>query len=269
MLESRYEEYNVISKNLPCVFHSNIERTNLKYSKHTNWHENLEIELCTKGEGFILLDGERQEFQKGDIAVINSNVIHYTGTNTALNYDCLIIDTKFSELTGINPQNLCFKPLIKSDTIKDQFTEITKIYNNLSDICATAKLQTAVLKILIELREQYTVFENVQSGGSKYFEAVKETIRFIKENYSTKITLDTLSKNVYTDKYTLSKKFKEVTGSTIVQYINSYRCEKAIELIRDGNPINEAAVKCGFNNMSFFTRTFKSYTGKLPSKYAK
>ena len=65
MLEARYEEYNVISKNLPCVFHSNIERTNLKYSKHTNWHENLEIELCTEGEGFILLDGETDDVITG------------------------------------------------------------------------------------------------------------------------------------------------------------------------------------------------------------
>ncbi len=268
MLDTRYEEYGTISKNLPCVFHSNIERTGLKYSEQTNWHDNLEIELCTKGEGFILLDGERHKFKKGDIAIINSNVIHYTGTETSLNYDCLIIDTKFSKSAGIDPIGLYFKPLIASNTIEEQFAEITKIYNN-PDICHTAKLQSAILKILIDLRESHTVFERAVQSNSKYFETVKETIRFIRENYSAKITLDILAKNVYTDKYNLSKKFKEVTGSTIVQYINSYRCEKAKELICEGSPINEAAVKCGFNNMSFFTRTFKTYTGKLPSKYAK
>ncbi len=268
MLQTRYEEYESIPQNLPCVFHKGIKRTSINYSKNTNWHDNLEIELCTKGQGFILLDGDRYEFKKGDVAIVNSNVIHYTGTNTSLAYDCLIIDTKFCKMADIDPATLCFKPLITSDAITASFAEITEIYNS-PDICHIAKLQSAILKILIVLRENYTVFERAIGSNNKYFENVKETIRFIRENYSQKITLENLAKNVYTDKFSLSKKFKEVTGNTIVQYINSYRCEMAIQLIREGSPINEAAIKCGFNNMSFFTRTFKAHTGKLPSEYKK
>lgn len=268
MLQTRYEEYDSIPQNLPCVFHAGIEKTAFNYSKQTNWHDNLEIELCTGGEGFILLDGDRYEFKRGDIAVVNSNVIHNTVTNTALTYDCLIIDTKFCKTAGINPASLCFNPLITSPAITKSFLEITKIYNS-DDLCHIAKLQAEILKILIILREKHTLFERAVQSRSKHFETVKSTIRFIRENYSQKIVLEELAKNVYTDKFSLSKKFKEVTGSTIVQFLNSYRCEMAIQLIRDGNPINESAIKCGFNNMSFFTRTFKTHTGKLPSEYKK
>lgn len=268
MFETRYEEYGKLGDNMPCVFLPDIKRTKLFCNKQTNWHENLEIQLCTFGSGYVLLNGEKYEMQKGDIIVVNSNVVHYTGADEDMKYNCLIIDSALCKAALIDHTQLYFETLIRNPVILELFGEIEKIYNS-TDICKTAILQTAVLKILIELRKNHTVFEKSLPKINRHFEEIKKTIKYIRENYSTKITLDILAKNVYTDKYSLSKKFKEVTGSTIVQYINSYRCEKAIELIREGSPINEAALKCGFNNMSFFTRTFKTYTGKLPSKYAK
>ena len=37
--------------------------------------------------------------------------------------------------------------------------------------------------------------------------------------------------------------------------------------LRDGERINESARRCGFTNMSFFTKTFRQYVGCLPSEY--
>ena len=81
--------------------------------------------------------------------------------------------------------------------------------------------------------------------------------------------MDELSKVTYIDKYTLSKKFKEFTGITIVDYINNYRSKIALSMIQNGEQIGDAARLCGFNNISFFTKTFKKYTGNLPSYYKK
>ena len=139
-------------------------------------------------------------------------------------------------------------------------------YSN--DDCKIATLQMLLLRILIELKKNHTVSSKFVNKNSTNH-IVMDTIKYIKKNYMNKITLDILAKNAYTDKYNLSKKFKSATSYTIIQYINSYRCEKAIELMRKGVSINEAAIKCGFNNMSFFTKTFKAFTGELPSQYRK
>lgn len=267
MLHSRYEEYISIPQNLPCIFYKNLERTKFKYSKNTNWHENLEIEFCNNGEGYILLNGKNHSFSKDNIAVVNSNVIHYTGSDTFLDYDCLIIDTKFCCNAGIDPQKLSFKSIIQDEHIKKQIAKIREIYNTPDTPCFCAKLQLAILEILICIRENYTLSISDTQIPAHHFETVKNTIRYIRDNYHQKLTLDILAQELYIDKFSLSKKFKAVTGSSIIDYINSFRCEKAIELICNGNPINEVAIKCGFNNMSFFTRTFKSHTGNLPSSY--
>ena len=117
------------------------------------------------------------------------------------------------------------------------------------------------------MTENYTLSENVCTVKNRSFDAVKCTIKFIRTNYERKISLDEVAKNAFMDKYTLSREFKKVTGQTIVQYINSYRCKKAAEYIISGCSVSESARICGFTNMSFFTKTFKLCMGKMPSKY--
>ena len=68
-------------------------------------------------------------------------------------------------------------------------------------------------------------------------------------------------------KYYLSREFKSFTGRTIFDTINTFRCADAKHLISKGATVSEAAAACGLENLSYFSRTFKKYVGKLPSQY--
>lgn len=118
---------------------------------------------------------------------------------------------------------------------------------------------------MIELAENHCT-EIKDTAKPKSFESIKKTIDYIRNNYSKKISLDELAKNAAIDKYVLSREFKKFTGQTIVEYINSFRCQKASDYIISGYNISEAAQMCGFDNLSFFTKTFKRHMGILPSK---
>lgn len=267
-----YEQYieKLVEENhSPCVLFYNNERTKYNKSRRANWHENLEIQLCHSGEGYVLINGEKYNIRENDIIVANSNVVHYNGTDTAINYSALIIDTDFCKGAGIDHTKISFETLIKSEKLTRLYGEVIKAYYTDDKLCKTARLQAALLSLLIELREKHTDFEWNELKTNKSFEQVKSTIRFIRENFAEKLTLDMIAKNALADKYRLSRRFKDLTGQTIVQYVNNYRCERAKELIGQGIPVSEAAVRCGFNNMSFFTKTFKEFTGKLPSDYKK
>ncbi|ELP5185316.1 helix-turn-helix transcriptional regulator, partial [Clostridium perfringens] len=68
-------------------------------------------------------------------------------------------------------------------------------------------------------------------------------------------------------KYYTCRTFKEVTGKTILDYINHIRCINARNLILyNGYTISESAYKSGFNNLSYFSKTYKKYMGLLPSE---
>lgn len=268
MLGTRHEEYQSFTNGLPFVLNVNLERSRYNFSKENNWHDNLEIQICTEGSGTVLLDGKTFPFNKNDIVVVNSNVIHYTGTDSNLTYCCLILSNEFCRQVDIDPSVLIFEPIIKSPALADMLTQLRSIYLNLNTTCRKAKLNNIVLKILIELAEHHTLHKAATSSAKKY-ETVKATISYIRDHYNQKITLDDIAKAVLCDKYALCREFKKLTGQTIVENLNNYRSVKAIDYLSDGYTVARTAALCGFDNLSFFTRTFKKYIGKLPSEYKK
>lgn len=267
MLGTRHEEYYSYFNNLPFRLTQDIEITASSYSHEANWHDNLELQLCTDGQGSVMLDEKIIPFAKNDIILINSNVIHHTSTTGIIRYSCLIVDTQFCQSIGIDPIALQFCSKLTSNSFLNSFKALIDTYENTADICRIARLNEILIKMLIELREHYTFSENAYTAKKRSFDAVKCTIKFIRTNYERKISLDEAAKNAFMDKYTLSREFKKLTGMTIVQYINSYRCKKAAEYITSGISVSESARMCGFTNMSFFTKTFKLYMHKMPSEY--
>ena len=268
MIGTRHEEYSNYS-DLPFIIHINLERTPFNCSKEKNWHEDLEIELCTKGSGAVLINGEEFEFNKDTIIAVNSNAIHYTYTDTVMNYPCIIISAQFCKQIGIDYNSIQFKPIIESPVIKSLILELTKIYSEKNTPYRTPKLNKIIIELLIQLAENHSFKTDIPVSKGKEYENVKSAIKYIRENYSKKITLDEIAKYIYTDKYSLCKEFKKMSGQTVMEYTNNYRCRKAADCISDGCTIADAALKCGFSNISYFTKTFKKCMGVLPSEYRK
>ena len=51
----------------------------------------------------------------------------------------------------------------------------------------------------------------------------------------------------------------------VIEYINLLKCHQAQKFIRSGMNVSEAATELGFENLSYFTRTYKKYLNRLPS----
>lgn len=269
MLGTRYEEYEQMRNGLPFVLNANIKRNRANISRETNWHENLEIEFCQKGSGVIILDGEKYSFSEGDIAVVNSNIIHYTGTDNEIIYDALIIGTDFCKQMGFDINSINFEVKVQNPQIKKSFEMLKALYLDLSAPQRIAKLNKLLIEILIELTENFGTQKTNFADKNDAYERVKLAILYIRGSYGRKISLDEISKSVFCDKYTLCKVFKKYTGQTVFENLNNYRCIKAIELLEAGETVASAATHCGFDNLSFFTKTFKKHIGKLPSEYRK
>ena len=64
--------------------------------------------------------------------------------------------------------------------------------------------------------------------------------------------------------------FSEMTHQTPMDYLNRQRIEQACyELSTTGDSITDIAYRNGFNDLSYFIRTFKKYKGTTPGKYNK
>lgn len=269
MIGLRHEEYGNLSNEFPFSLGINLERTPFNCSKEQNWHDNLEIQLCTDGNGIVLLDGEKYDITKGDVIVVNSNVVHYTFTDSFLKYTCLIISTKWCKQMNIDYASLFFSPRPEGVRLFHFINKLVYTYSDYTDKLRIAKLNDILLHILIELAEHHSSPRLITTSRGKKFDSIKAAITFIQNNYNKHLSLSEISKGVLLDKYTLCKEFKRYTGQTVIGYLHQYRSIKAIDFLSDGYTVAETAALCGFENMSFFTRIFKRYTGNNPSFYKK
>ena len=68
----------------------------------------------------------------------------------------------------------------------------------------------------------------------------------------------------------LSRKFKEATGSTYLDFLNKYRVQKAIKLLETGKyKVYQVSDMTGFSDYKHFNSVFKRYTGSAPSEFVK
>ncbi len=100
--------------------------------------------------------------------------------------------------------------------------------------------------------------------------SIKKALACISENYAEPINLDTLSQAAGMNPKYFCRHFKSVTGRTPIDYLNFYRIECACELLATKDiSISEAAFSCGFNDESYFIKTFHKYKGTTPKQFIK
>jgi len=99
---------------------------------------------------------------------------------------------------------------------------------------------------------------------------VRKIQRFIKRNYSEKLTLDQIADHVYLSASYLCKIFKDVTSITIIEYLTQIRLKEAKRLLRKTEmSLRDIAQLCGYYDASYFSKVFKRETGVTPGQYRK
>lgn len=132
--------------------------------------------------------------------------------------------------------------------------------NDLSGIEERFNLTKQLINNYIELIHE--------TKKQKDLKLVKKAKRFIKSNYSKKLTLDQVAKEVYLSASHLSKIFKRVTGTTVIEYVNQIRLKEAKQLLRNTDmPLNKIAEDVGYYDASYFSKVFKKKVGITPGQY--
>ena len=82
------------------------------------------------------------------------------------------------------------------------------------------------------------------------------------------LSVKDISAHVFLSASYLCTYFKNETGTTLNQYITSYRMEKAKELLSDLRyKIADISAMVGYNDGNYFGKSFKKYTGLSPSEF--
>lgn len=104
-------------------------------------------------------------------------------------------------------------------------------------------------------------------------EDAEDTIQNIKEYidqnlFTENLSLELLSQKFFMNPFRLCKLFKSKYHENFQSYIIHRKIEKAKELLRDSSvKIYEVSVMVGYEDVKYFSRIFKKYTGLTPNEY--
>ncbi len=264
---NHFEAHSLSGKTLPFIFHLNNRTRTQGSMPYLHWHPNTEFLYITSGEGIVLIGNNEYAVSEGDIITVNSNLIHSMYTNTVMEYFCLIPDVDFCTSNDIDTENLVFDTLIKDESALALYSNVITAFLTGGKF-RNASIRSAVLNLLLYLAEKHS---EAADGAKKadVNEDIKLAVGYMKSHFHERLTLDELSCEVGLSKYYFVRKFKSCIGCTPIEYINRLRCERAKKLLAKDREIGEISELCGFDNFSYFSKTFKTITGTTPSQYRK
>lgn len=246
-----------------------------------HWHDEFEIIYVKSGFLTVSISGENYIGKPGDAFVVSPGNLHFMGSQTGnVDYFTFLFPLKYISfrtddilddklLEPLNSGHLIINPEIE-DTVKEQCEQLVEIYGakkeeSQSKITAQIKTKIILLQFILELWKRGFIVENDTSGKNT---VEKEMVSYIQQNFTGKILLKEFGEQFHLSEKYISRYFKEHFHITISQYVTYLRLEHAKHLLQDTNiPITEVAMQSGYQNVSYFIRSFKKMYGMSPLKY--
>lgn len=264
----------------------NISRKELVYSSMpaSHYHDAYEIFYLISGDLYYLIGDHTYQVVSGMLLFMNVREVHKL-VNSGQH--------QFERIT------LVFKKEFLLRFCADQ--EITKLLSFFDSSCRALKLnakdqhfiehlfdkmitegdtrapgfeqyqQILLLELLLCVNRKINDHhQNHVIASNRTHKKVLEVVNYVNNHYMERLQICHISQLFSISPSYLSRTFKEATGFTIVEYLNSIRIKKARELLVSSSyNITEIAEKVGFDNCSHFGRTFKIIMGVSPLCFRK
>ena len=261
------------------IYH--IENAGRSFQIPVHWHDEFEIIYVKSGLLTVSISGESYIGKAGDAFVVSPGNLHLMGSQTGtVDYFTFLFPLKYISfrtddmlddklLEPLNSGHLMINPRVK-DSAKELCEQLIDIYmaeNDETESKITAQIKTKIilLQFILEMWKKGFVIENDTSGRNI---VEKERGSYIQQNFTGKISLKEFGEQFHLSEKYISRYFKEHFHITLSQYITYLRLENAKQLLQDTDlSVTETAMQSGYQNVSYFIRSFKKTYGISPLKY--
>jgi AraC-like DNA-binding protein len=232
---------------------ANIRHRLLKAQRLSSPDENQEYPLDKER---MLLAALRRGDNESGRQILNDllGILFYAGAG----------NFKFIQYRAMELVVLLSRAAIASANSGDGMLEANNRYLRRIQEAKSIEELTDMLQIIVErMSGQIFSFQGVRHAS-----ALRKAERFIWENYTRKISLREIAQASGLSAPYFSTIFKEEMGESLSSYLNRMRVEKASYMLRETDlSLSDIANVCGFEDQSWFSKIFKSYTGLSPGKY--
>lgn len=250
------------------------------YSIDPHDHDFYEMNIVLRGSGIHRIDQVCVQVRRGDVFVIPPFTTHaYYDTKDLDVYHVLLhkklIAENYREAIGVPGflQLVEIEPFLRQRNARSMFlhlsqSQLLQLQKDLQYIEDNGMFEAEEMiplkhhvawKILYEL--SFLLDRQIHRepvGSDRYDSIIMQVLVYIHQNFGEKITIDRLCKHVFLSRSTFLRSFSGICGCTPMQYLDRYRCEKALEMMEQHRlSKTEIAQSCGFYDLSHMERALK------------
>ncbi len=264
----------------PIELH-HVEPNHLRYQMPYHWHPEYEIIRILSGSFHLTLDNQTFVVNKGDLLFLQDGTLHGGIPDNCI-YDCLVFDMRLllkeSNICAKLTQKIIQHEIVIKQQLPNNLINLQNIINNLFLAMDEKKTgyefltQGYLYQLMGFLLSEhlYEVNTNISQLSQQHVILFKRVLSYIEDHYTEHIALEDLSRIAGMNPKYFCRFFREMSHRTPIDYLNYYRIECACgQLSTSGNAIIEVALNCGFNDISYFIKTFRKYKGITPKQYLK
>ena len=262
----------------PFEFH-HVSPLHPQYVMSLHWHVEFEIIRVLEGTLQVTIDEHEYSVYKDCTIFIPAGCVH-SGTPIDCTYECIVFDMNML----MNKNDSCCRLIRKiSDHEIEPFFMFDETYNDIHQIVWKMFNALSVKNDAYQLTVLGTLYDFIGTlYSSKYYNPVpaqpprnhkrivqlKKALEYMESSYNKQLSLDDIAGAVNMSSKYFCRFFQEMTHRTPIDYLNNYRIERACYLLlTTDQSITEVAYNSGFNDLSYFIKTFKRYKGTTPKKY--
>ena len=99
---------------------------------------------------------------------------------------------------------------------------------------------------------------------------IKTMLSFIHGQFASELNTAVIAASASVSESECLRCFRSTIGTTPIQYLKQYRIRQAARLLAETREkVSDIAIRCGFLDMSYFTKVFREQMGCTPSQYKK
>ena len=262
-------------------------RSKINFDFPVHFHQEYELNFILNGKGVKRIVGDHQEvINDVELVLVGSNLPH-GWLNHKFDYDedkgkieevtiqfhhdlfddnllkrnqlyfiRELLDKSSKGISFSEEAALLVAPKLKSLCLKTGFGSVLELMSILNDLSQSKNMRLLSDESFMDSKITY---------NSRRIQAVFE---FMRGNFDKEVTLTEVAKIAGMIDVSFSRFIKKRTGKTFIDSLNEIRLGHAsTRLIDTTETISEIAYKCGFNNLSYFNRLFKSKKSCTPKQF--
>lgn len=253
-----------------------------------HWHGELEAVVISEGCCTVAAGKEKFTIRAGEGFFINSGVLHgcWDLEDSGCRFHSMVFHPR---LVGGSLDSVFYQNYVLPLTENQQFqgihlTREIPWQREALDAIENAwqagvqepfgyefRVRSCLSELVLLLGANVSAARQVRSARpARDGERIKIMLQFIHDHCTEPLDARSIASSANLSQSEALRCFRATIGTTPIQYVRQYRIARAAQMLTETDDhVADIAERCGFSDVSYFTKTFREMKGCAPMQYRK